>query len=64
MTSQLLMLRKSLEIVNKRLERKTRYAQCHCIMNPSMKCKKVWFEIKALHNLEIKINKKIYEVLK
>lgn len=59
MTSQLMMLRKSLEIVNSRLERKTRYAHCHCMMNPSMKCKKVWYEIKVLHNLGRKINKDI-----
>jgi phage anti-repressor protein len=45
--------------VNKKLKEKIEYARCNCIMNPRSKCKKVWYEIKVLHHLSIKMEKEI-----
>ena len=53
------LIQSNLNIIEKKLEEKINYVHKHCIMNKSLKCKKHWMEIKALHKASIMLKKQL-----
>jgi len=48
-----------LKIIDKKIKEQIDYVEKYCIMNPSMRCKQKWMEIKALHNVAVKLKKQM-----
>ncbi len=57
--SNYMIIHSKLRIIDKKIKERTDYVEKYCIMNHSMICKQKWMEIKALHNVAVKLKNQI-----